>query len=151
MKLFVLVTEAMLPIPDTIETKSFGKEYLITDDGMNRSSGDSVFINGPDNVVMDWLEKFDKIWTSTNPMMGWEQISFKKDSELLRIPRSTFLQFKKEYKNMDKSLRFGQAFHQWFKLEKITSDQNKAWADKLYVVNAAQATKMIESILDYAC
>ena len=47
------------------------------------------------------------------------------------------------------SLRFGQAFHQYMKLEKITTE--KEWCDRLYNTDKETATKMIESKLDYNC
>lgn len=40
-----------------------------------------------------------------------------------------------------KGLRYGQAFHQWFKLEKITNEENKAFCDKLYYTDDETAKK----------
>ncbi len=45
------------------------------------------------------------------------------------------------------NLRFGQAFHQYFKLEKI-SGQDKDWCDKLYNADTATAKKMVEKATD---
>lgn len=48
-----------------------------------------------------------------------------------------------------RGLRLGQAFHQYFKLEKITDQENKIFCDRLYESSGDEANKMIESITDY--
>lgn len=46
-------------------------------------------------------------------------------------------------------LRLGQAFHQYFKLEKITNEEDKIFCDRLYEMDGDEARKAIESITDY--
>lgn len=48
-----------------------------------------------------------------------------------------------------KGLRLGQAFHQHFKLDKITNEENKIFCDRLYEADGDEARKMIETITDY--
>lgn len=48
-----------------------------------------------------------------------------------------------------KGLRLGQAFHNHFKLEKITNEEDKVFCDMLYNVDDGKACKMIESIMDH--
>ena len=47
------------------------------------------------------------------------------------------------------ALRWGQAFHQYFKLEKITS-ADKAWCDKLYYADSVVAKQMVDNATDFS-
>lgn len=49
-----------------------------------------------------------------------------------------------------KGLRLGQAFHQHFKLEKITNEQDKMFCDILYNATDEKANIMIASITDHS-
>lgn len=61
------------------------------------------------------------------------------------IPRSSVLEFFKHYHPVS-GLRLGQAFHQVFKLEKMTQD--KAFTDALYQADGEKAREMIRQITD---
>lgn len=43
----------------------------------------------------------------------------------------------------------GQAFHRYFKLKKITNEEDRIFFDRLYGVDDEEAKKMIESITDH--
>ena len=62
----------------------------------------------------------------------------------LRIPSSSVKKFFSE--GVPDGLRTGQAFHQYFKLEKHTGD--KEWLDKLYEADSKEAKAMILEITD---
>lgn len=47
-----------------------------------------------------------------------------------------------------KGIRMGQAFHQFMNLEKITSDDNKVFCDRLYEADGNKAKAIILSVLD---
>lgn len=65
---------------------------------------------------------------------------------MLTFPRSTvdrfFLEFWSDPKKKG-TLRMGQAFHQYMKLEKVSSE--KDWCDRLYQLDGEEAKKMIAS------
>jgi hypothetical protein len=73
-------------------------------------------------------------------------ISKSEIDQFYRIYQSGKGAFIQDFKYKD--LRMGQAFHQHFKLEKITGD-DKFWCDKLYEADGDKAKKMIEQITDY--
>jgi hypothetical protein len=61
------------------------------------------------------------------------------------IPKTRFSQFR----HTNPNLRWGQEFHQFMGLEKITSDPNKIWCDRLYnEPNAARARAMVLQQID---
>ena len=51
----------------------------------------------------------------------------------------------------NKALRYGQAFHRFMKLEKITSPQDKEFCDRLYNATDEKAKQMIISRIDHNC
>jgi hypothetical protein len=66
----------------------------------------------------------------------------------LKIPLSCLMAF--EVSGYDtKYLRWGQAFHQFLELNKITSEPNKTWCDKLYNADYAAALSMVYLVLDW--
>jgi len=76
----------------------------------------------------------------------------------LRLSKSEIDQFHRLYQSGKgaftqdlkmEGLRLGQAFHQHFKLDKITNEENKIFCDSLYEADGDDARKMIESITDY--
>ena len=48
----------------------------------------------------------------------------------------------------DKALRLGQAFHQYFQLEKVTSCEDKLYCDRLYEKDGSDAVTMIMTRVD---
>lgn len=52
------------------------------------------------------------------------------------------------FRHLNKSLRWGQAFHGYMKLEKITDIQDKAFCDRLYYADNEKAKAMVRSRLD---
>jgi hypothetical protein len=46
-------------------------------------------------------------------------------------------------------VRLGQAFHQYFKLDKITNEENKIFCDRLYEMDGEEAMKAIATITDH--
>lgn len=57
--------------------------------------------------------------------------------------------FYKRFIRKSPHLRYGQQFHQWAKLEKLTSPKAKDYADKIYNAPDAEARKLIEAIVDW--
>ena len=53
-----------------------------------------------------------------------------------------------KFVHRNKALRWGQAFHQYFKLEKVTG-QDKYFCDKLYNADEATAKAMVASRTDH--
>lgn len=51
------------------------------------------------------------------------------------------------FKHHNKALRYGQAFHQYAKLEKVVGSE-KVFCDRLYVADDKTAKQMIASRLD---
>lgn len=47
------------------------------------------------------------------------------------------------------TVNLGQAFHRYFKLDKITNEEDKNFCDRLYEMGDEEAQKVIESITDY--
>lgn len=71
---------------------------------------------------------------------------------MLTIPVSAYQRFLKEEwpKKKGTGLRFGQAFHQYMKLEKsYSSNEDQAFCDKLYQADGDDALQMIYSRMDY--
>lgn len=58
-------------------------------------------------------------------------------------------EFRKNFKVTDPALRMGQAFHQHFKLEKITNPEAKAFADRIYEARMPEARDLIDYITDW--
>ena len=152
MDICLLLTNELGNIPSTIEVvQGFGTERIVDSSGNTLASGSVVFLSGAESDFIEWL-KDKNVWQSNNPMIGgWRVMHIKPDlyEASITIPKTAWNQFKKEYKNMSRDLRMGQAFHQWYKLDKVTSDSNKQWADQLYNASASTVTMMIESRLDY--
>lgn len=48
----------------------------------------------------------------------------------------------------NKSLRWGQAFHHFMKLEKVTNPQDKEFCDRIYNADDEKAKQMVMSRLD---
>lgn len=76
----------------------------------------------------------------------------------IRISKSEIDQFHRMHQNGKgafvqdfklKGLRRGQAFHQYFKLEKITNEEDKKFCDVLYNATDEEANIMIASIMDH--
>lgn len=66
-------------------------------------------------------------------------------SKTITIPKTRFDQFRFD---PNSGLRYGQAFHQFMGLEKITSNANREWCDKLYNANDNQARNMVKKVID---
>ncbi|BEG72655.1 hypothetical protein [Pseudomonas phage PA1C] len=53
------------------------------------------------------------------------------------------------FKNLDKNLRWGQAFHSHMELHKITNPEDKEWCDKLWNADDRTAADLLASVVDY--
>lgn len=53
------------------------------------------------------------------------------------------------FQHRNKALRYGQAFHQFMKLDKVTNPQDKEFCDRLYNAPDEKAKQMILSRLDH--
>ena len=54
-----------------------------------------------------------------------------------------------KFRHNNKALRWGQAFHQYFKLEKVTHPQDKEFCDRLYnEANEQRAKAMVQGRTD---
>jgi hypothetical protein len=56
--------------------------------------------------------------------------------------------FLSNFKRTQPMLRYGQEFHQWARLDKITGEDGE-WCDKLYQMDYVEATQAIHSRTDY--
>lgn len=74
------------------------------------------------------------------------------------FPKSRIDRFEREYWSQVKgSMRYGQAFHSYLGLEKLSIDkytdgnisEEKVWLDRLYNADDATAKKMIEEHTDF--
>lgn len=54
------------------------------------------------------------------------------------------------FRHENKFLRWGQAFHQYAKLDKVVNHEDKEWCDQLYYANDADAKAMVYSRTDEA-
>lgn len=66
---------------------------------------------------------------------------------MLTFSKSEVDQFNRLFKGIT-GLRHGQAFHQHFKLEKISNEEDKMWADRLYQADGNIARTMIAERTD---
>lgn len=57
--------------------------------------------------------------------------------------------FLAQFKKIHPELRYGQEFHQWARLDKITNTEDKFFCDKLYEAGDMLAKAMIDSRTDY--
>lgn len=109
-----------------------------------------MIVEGEPTAIETWLAPYDGFWTSNNPMIGdWTSNHVTKSVEpKFTIPKSRFDEFgRTKAKNLN-GLRWGQAFHQFMDLEKMTSQ--KEWCDKLYNAPVLKAKAMVLEVLDYA-
>ena len=53
-----------------------------------------------------------------------------------------------KFVHRNKVLRYGQAFHRQFKLDKVTNQQDKEFCDRLWEADEEKAKAMIASRLD---
>jgi hypothetical protein len=82
MRLFMLVLDEHLPIPDGIEVVvNYGLETVRTEhDG--RVRGNCMYLRGEPEAFVEWLQPFDGIWTTKSPMLGqWEIVHVKENLE----------------------------------------------------------------------
>lgn len=63
----------------------------------------------------------------------------------ITIPRSRFNQFRYDPAC---GLRWGQAFYAFMQFEKVTSNANKEWCDRLYAAKDNQAKNMVRKVID---
>ena len=75
MKLALLVTDEMKPIPEAIKVlDDWGFVGIFIGDGENPSdyaNGDHVYVEGEDQAIANWLRPFDAVWRTkpgTSPM-----------------------------------------------------------------------------------
>lgn len=54
------------------------------------------------------------------------------------------------FRHTNKTLRWGQAFHQYAKLEKVENTQDRGWCNRLYYAKDAEAKVMVYSRIDEA-
>lgn len=65
---------------------------------------------------------------------------------MIMLPKTTVDKFV----HRNKALRYGQAFHQYMKLEKVTQPQDKVYCDRIYNEPNEEVVKAwIRSRLDY--
>jgi hypothetical protein len=67
------------------------------------------------------------------------------DTDRLTFSKSVIQDFRHD----NKTLRYGQAFHQWMKLEKIVNEVDKLFCDRLYNADDTTAKNMITSRTDH--
>lgn len=69
----------------------------------------------------------------------------------MTFPASTVSNFRKvwNYGTIYKGMRYGQAFHTYFKLDQIELPENKQWCDLLYQMDEIGASMMIMERIDW--
>ena len=73
----------------------------------------------------------------------------------IRIPRTNYAEFcksvecSKENGTASDHWRLGQHFHTYFRLERVTSEGNKAYLDSIYNAQDDVAQKLIDAIVDW--
>lgn len=67
------------------------------------------------------------------------------DRPSFTIPQSSVDIFARQHRS-DSGLRVGQAFHQYFNLERMTQD--RAFCDRLYQADGSKAWAMVREITD---
>jgi hypothetical protein len=76
MKIILLVEPKMCPIPKGVKTlRNFGMETVIPDvanEHVGATDGQACLLEAEPKVFQDWLRPFDGVWTSNNPMVGWQ-------------------------------------------------------------------------------
>lgn len=56
----------------------------------------------------------------------------------------------KKFRHDNKLLRYGQQFHQHFKLEKITNQADRIWCNRLYQASDEVAKDMVKERTDHS-
>lgn len=68
---------------------------------------------------------------------------------MLQFPYSQVKAFQQQF-DPSKGLRWGQAFHQFLKLERVTFPGDLQFCNKLYNTDDNTARSMVESRIDYS-
>lgn len=73
MKLIMLVQpEVHYPLPASVEVvQDFGEESVRDSEGKCHR-GFVILLRGDEDAFKEWLRPFGSVWTTNNPMMGWE-------------------------------------------------------------------------------
>lgn len=83
MRLNILVTEAMIPLPANVEcVQKYGKETIIQGSGVSAqfTTGIAMLVDADEKALVDWLKPFDGIWISNNPSSGqWDVVHIQDD------------------------------------------------------------------------
>jgi hypothetical protein len=79
MKVILLATSELKPIPETIDVvKNFGYEIVIDEANHEEVAGDVVLVKGEEKDFIKWLKPFKGFWTTNNPASGqWEVVHIK--------------------------------------------------------------------------
>lgn len=71
-------------------------------------------------------------------------------STTITIPKSTHRRFEEEcWPSAKENYRYGQAFYKFIEADKIKSQGNEFWLQKLYYVDDITARVMILSVIDW--
>jgi hypothetical protein len=69
--LVILLTPEMGYVPSYIKViQDYGSESIVHGDGNELVEGNSMYIQGDEAALLDWLRPFKEVWTSSNPMCG---------------------------------------------------------------------------------
>ncbi len=82
MNIYILLTEAMKPVPESIKHNIFGKETIVNiETGDLLAIGESAYIEGTEEDVIKWLVQFDGLWITDCPQTGpWKLVHIKEKS-----------------------------------------------------------------------
>jgi hypothetical protein len=83
--------------------------------------------------------------------LSHERFSELKDDFVCDTDRLTFSNSViQDFRHDSKTLRYGQAFYQWVKLEKVVNEIDKCFCDRLYNADDDTAKNMIKSRTDFS-
>lgn len=138
-----MLNPAITEVPGIKVIQVFGDETVVFEE--SSFNGVSMLVSGTEDAYRGWLGYYGGVLISSNPMMGsWEVMHVK---TLPTIPLTRLNEFMAMIKLFPlNGRRFGQAFHDFLELEKVTS--NKEWNDRLYSADDDTAKVMVKSVLD---
>lgn len=82
MNQIILVTTAMQPVPEGITiVQDYGWENIkIGEAWHDQVGGNCMMLSGEPEAFIDWLQQFDGVWATNNPMIGdWHVVHVKQE------------------------------------------------------------------------
>lgn len=78
-KMYLLLTDEMKPVPSTIKCHVFCSERIVnTETGDLLATGESAYVEGTEEEVIKWLKPLKGFWKTKSPQVGpWELVHIK--------------------------------------------------------------------------